>query len=146
MFLTARKKDASFTDVSIKTVLKSGNEVCKKGIPDSIVNIAFRGLWIAQQDIIPNAPFKQEVILEHIGDVLAQFLDMKVSDVCSVDFDASGIDIIKTGKKAGKRTFPTAGIADQRKHLTWPDGHRDVAKHIGAFNIAEMNMIILYRL
>lgn len=83
---------------------------------------------------------EQEDVLLHNPDLLAQRIQLHVTDVYSVDGDAAAGDVIEAGQQAADCGFARAGRADKSNRIPGVDLQADLLQYRTIVVIAEADV------
>ncbi len=96
---------------------------------------------IANSYILPHAHAKQDCLLWNQAYLLAQRLDLHISDIHTVDSDNTFVRIKKPGDQIGERSLSCTARANKCDCLAWFDRNTDSVKCAGAVAISEHNVV-----
>ena len=68
-------------------------------------------ILLTKEDILADGTGKEEIVLEHAGDITAQRLNGVVAHIDAIDLDRARLDLIETVDQRAYRGLTTTGIA-----------------------------------
>lgn len=108
------------------------------------VNLFGGSVFFSQQNIFTNSPGKQEIVLKHNGDFVAQRYQVNIPNVTAVNQDVSRLYIIKTRQQVYQRGFSAAGIADKSDCFSYFYIQINIFQNRFVSDIFKINVPILY--
>ncbi len=150
--LAARQFQAAFADARIVAVRQLHDEFVRRRVLRRTLDIRSAGAGSAQRDIVGDAFVEQDGVLGHQSDIPAKRSQRDVADVVAVDFDRSGIDVVKAQQQVEECRLAGAGRTDQRdlrarcdlySHIA--DGRTAVVHRVSKGDILEFYRAALWR-
>src|SRR5215467_6757817 len=92
-----------------------------------------------QADVIGHRSGKQMGILKHHAEILAELLQIEISNIGSTDSNCPSLHFVKTQEQARECSLPCPGMPDDGDRLTRLNSEADVAEHPIVIFIGEPN-------
>ena len=110
----------------VLALLTYGGIVAFRQVHDGLVDIGFfgdfndlldAGSGLADGDILANGALKEDRVLQHHADIVAQYVQGIQATIHAVDFNHALLNIVEARDQLDQRGFAAAGEADQSDPL-----------------------------
>src|SRR5204863_4148195 len=106
--LPARKSYATFAHHRFIAVGEAGDEIMRVRKFRGSAYFVAGSVRFAVSDVLPDGGMEQDVVLQHVADLIVKRSLFQLPQIESVDLHGSSIGIVKSSDQCGNRAFPGA--------------------------------------
>ncbi len=117
-----------FGDLGLVALRQAADEPVGIGQFGRCSNLFIRGIETAVTDIVDYAAGKEEGVLQHDSQLLADRFLLHRPNVAAVNQNGAGINIVKAAQEADDRRFARSGRADEGNGFSWCGAEGDIGQ------------------